>query len=164
MEIIFRSLPLFALGWCMFFCLIHFYRLVKLGKVKDLSQKSGNVKEAIIYSNTTAMLPTQKESAYKHLPTYTAGIIYHIGTFLSLLLFVSAAPFLLWFFFESHWWIPACMACFLLVSFSCGLSLFLKRLFSEKLKPFSNSDDYFSNAIVTLFQLFTAILFATIAI
>ena len=153
-------ITMLALVWCIVFCVIHFYRLVKLGKVKDLSQKSGNVKEAIIYSNTTAMLPTQKESAYKHLPTYTAGIIYHIGTFLSLLFFFLLAllPFDMtknWLI--NTWWLLSCMACFLLVSSLCGLSLLLKRVFSKKLRPISNFDDYFSNGIVTLFQLFTCL-------
>ena len=160
---------LLALGWCVVFCLIHFFRLIKLGKVKDLSQKSGDVKKAVVYSNTAAMLPAQKESAYKHFPTFTAGVIYHLGTFLSLLNFVFLVlvavfeVFEIWDWLE-YWWIPACIACFLLVSSLCGLSLLLKRVFSKKLRPFSNFDDYFSNGIVTLFQLFNFALFAILAI
>ena len=148
-----------ALGWCIVFCLIHFFRLIKLGKVKDLSQKSGNIAKAVIYSNTVSMLPNQKESAYKHLPTYTAGIIFHLGSFLSLLLFVLSLfdcfdKITSWLMFDG-WWLLACMTCFLLLSFLCGFSLLLKRAFSKKLRPLSNFDDYFSNAIVTLFQFFS---------
>jgi nitrate reductase gamma subunit len=116
------------------------------------------VAKAVIYSNTAAMSPMQKESAYKHLPTYIAGIIFHLGSFLALLLYVLAFFNKTGIWFCTYWWIPACLACFLLVSSLCGLSLFLKRLFSKKLRPFSNLDDYFSSGIVALFQLFSAVL------
>ena len=55
---------------------------------KDLSQETGSVKKGIIYSFTGAMSPTAKESAYLHLPTYVAGLLYHAGIFTSLLFFV----------------------------------------------------------------------------
>ena len=154
MIILLMVIALLAFVWCVVFCLIHFLRLVKLGKVKDLSQKSGNVAKSVIYSNTTAMLPNKKESAYLHLPTYTAGILFHIGSFVSLLLFVFTFFNKTGIWFWTHLWIPICMACFLLMSSLCGLFLFFKRLFSKKLKPLSNLDDYFSTGIVTLFQLF----------
>jgi nitrate reductase gamma subunit len=163
-----QIIALLALGWCIVFCLIHFFRLVKRGKVKDLSQKSGNVTSAVVYSNTAAMLPNQKESAYKHIPTFTAGAIYHVGTFLSLLLFVLMLfdPLgKIWSWLMGNgWWVLACAACFLLVSSLCGLSLLLKRVFSKKLRPFSNIDDYVSNGLVTLFQLFGFALFTIFAI
>jgi hypothetical protein len=134
-----------------------------LGKPKDLSKKSGNVAKAVVYSNTTAMLPNKKESAYLHLPTYITGIIFHIGSFLTLAIFVFS-------FFDVTWlwiiipfcirqWIPLCILCFLLISSSCGLFLFFKRLFSKKIRPLSNLDDYFSTGVVTLFQFVTMLIF-----
>jgi len=155
-------ISLFAFVWCIAFCLIHFFRLVKLGKVKELSQKSGNVTKSVIYSNTSAMLPNQKESAYKHLPTFTAGVIFHLGTFLALLFFVSLffKPLTICLLMIYWWRVTAFLTCFLLASSLCGFSLFVKRLFSKKLKPFSNADDYFSIGIVTLFQLFSFLIFA----
>ena len=155
MVTVLQVIALLAFAWCIVFCLRHFLRLVKLGKVKDLSQKSGNVAKAVVYSNTAAMLPNKKESAYKHLPTYTAGIIFHLGSFLSLLLFVPLFSTKTWLWFSLHWWLVVCMACLLLMSSSCGFFLFFKRLFSKKLRPISNFDDYFSESIVTLFQLFS---------
>jgi len=159
-----QIIALLALGWCIVFCGFHFFRLIKLGKVNDLSQKSGDVTSAVIYSNTAAMLPAQKESAYMHLPTFIAGSIYHIGTFLALLLFVLLFFKKVWAWLLIYWWIPAFLSCFLLATSLCGLSLFLKRLFSKKLKPFSNLDDLFSNGIVTLFQLFSFALLVSAAI
>ena len=162
MITVLQVIALLAFAWCIVFCLRHFLRLVKLGKVKDLSQKSGNVAKAVVYSNTAAMLPNKKESAYKHLPTYTAGIIFHLGSFLALFFFIFTFFDVIWLWriipLCIRWWIPLCIICFLLISSSCGLFLFFKRLFSKKLKPFSNFDDYFSTGVVTLFQFVTMLI------
>jgi nitrate reductase gamma subunit len=154
----YQYLSLVCLSVCLSACLWHFFRLVRLGKPKDLSKKSGNVTKAVIYSNTTAMLPNKKESAYLHLPTYTAGILFHIGIFISLLLFVFTFFNKIGIWLFAYWWIPICIICFLLISFSCGLFLFFKRLFSKKIRHLSNLDDYFSEIIVTLFQFATMLL------
>jgi len=126
-----------------------------LGKPKDLSQPTGDVKRAVIYSNTVAMSPMQKESAYKHLPIYTMGIIFHIGSFLALLLFVFFFFSRFYDFLFANQWITCFLSTFLCISCLSGISLFIKRLKSPKLQPFSNFDDYLSNALVSLFQLGT---------
>jgi len=130
--------------------------LIRLGKPKDLSQKSGNVARAVMYSNTTAMLPTKKESAYLHLPAYTAGVIFHIGTFLGLAFFVIfffAAPAL---FGEYSLW-KLLIVGVLAASVVCGCILLLERLISRKLRALSTLDDYISCLLTTLFQLFTGL-------
>lgn len=73
-----------ALLFCVVILGKHFMRLLKHGPPKDLSQKSGNIAHAICYSCIGAMSPMQKESAHLHLPTYTAGIFFHIGNFLAI--------------------------------------------------------------------------------
>lgn len=145
-----------------------FIRLVKLGAPKDLSEPKGKVSDGVRYSITTAMLPQNKESAYLHLPTYVAGILYHIGTFLSFLLFV-------WIFvaFAIGIYTPhdnianyheylrighLVAACVLFVTAACGFSVLIKRFVSKELRFFSSFDDYFSNIITTFMQLATAIL------
>ena len=75
---------------CVFSLLTFFLKIVRLGAPKDLSEKSGNTSKGIAYSNTTAMLPQNKESAYLHIPGYAAGMLFHIGTFVSLFLFASS--------------------------------------------------------------------------
>lgn len=151
----FQIIAILALICCVLFCFAHFLRLIKLGKPNDLSQKAGNVPKAVIYSNTVAMAPQNKESAYKHLPTYTAGIIFHLGTFLSLLLFILLFfPFFTRFLADNTiitLIIDACLA----VSSVCGVSLFIKRAVSQKLKLISNFDDYLSNGLTTLTQIST---------
>ncbi len=153
----YQYMALGSLAICVAACLWHFIRLLSLGKPKDLSQKSGNVAKAEVYSYTTAMLPTQKESAYLHIPTFTAGIFFHIGTFIALALFVV-------FFFAGpelfrQWLILAILMLLMLVALALGallgFILLLKRIFSQKLRSLSTPDDYVSNFLTTLFQIFS---------
>lgn len=139
------------------FCFIslsyHFFRLVRLGMPNDYARKIGDLKTAIPYSFTGAMNPLKKESAYLHFPTYTAGILYHIGTFISIALFF-------FFIFDSIFpdtfkWI---LICVLFVASVSGLGIFLKRILLNKLRFLSNPDDYISNLLVTVFQILTLIM------
>jgi len=148
-----------AMLFCLFMCALFFLRLIKLGAPKDLSEKSGNVTAGIVYSNTVAMLPLQKESAYKHLPTFTAGVIFHLGTFTAYFIFLILFFDAVWEFFFQYVWLSSLIALCLWVSVSCGIGLIIKRIVSKKLRPISNVDDYLSVILVTLFQLTTALLF-----
>lgn len=143
-------LTYFSLFICLSSCIYHFIRIIRLGKPEDFSKPSGDLKVAIIYSYTGAMSPTKKESAYLHLPTYTAGIIYHLGTFLSIFLFV-----LILFNIAFPEIIKWGISLFLFLSFLSGMGILLKRFFKKELKELSNPDDYISNILVTLFQLMT---------
>jgi nitrate reductase gamma subunit len=134
---------------------------MKLGVPKDLSEKSGSVVSGVIYSNTGAMLPHCKESAYKHLPTYTAGILFHIGSFIALLCFLILIFAPVWIFFFQHNVLSAMIAIALWGSSCFGTGLIIKRILSKKLRPISNMDDYFSVIIVTLFHIISALLFTT---
>jgi nitrate reductase gamma subunit len=149
-------------------CVLHFIRLIRLGAPKDLSEVSGNITAGVIYSNTGAMLPKQKESAYRHLPTYTAGICFHIGTFVALLCFIMRyfdAPFK----FLSRQYTLFSISVLLIIlgtvwlGTCCGFGLIIKRLLSKKLRPISNADDYISLILTALFQFSTALLFTAFA-
>jgi hypothetical protein len=151
---LYRTISLIAFLICFISLAFHFIRLIRLGSPKDYSFKRGNLKSAVAYSFTGAMNPFEKESAYLHVPTYTAGILYHIGTFLSIIIF-----FLLFFNISltgvSKWG----FLCLLAVSSISGLGIFIKRITLKKLKSLSNPDDYISNLLVTAFQIFTLIVF-----
>jgi hypothetical protein len=133
--------------------LAHFVRIVRLGKPKDFSVKSGSVAKGVAYANTVAMMPANKESAYMHLPTYAAGIIYHLGTFLSLLLFVLSL-----FNLNAYYpqWLSLILAACLLVSGVCGTVLLIKRFVNKNLHSLANPDDYLSNFFTTLLHFATA--------
>lgn len=151
---IMKFISLAALAICLGALFYHFVNILRLGKPKDLSDPSGSVSQGVIYANTKAMMPTNKESAYLHLPTYTAGIIYHIGTFMAILVyFISFTPLLnLW---PALWTIAGCG---FVISSICGTALFFKRCVSKNLKIMSNIDDYLSNLFTTLLHIMTALL------
>ena len=148
----YRIISLIAFLICFVSLAFHFIRIIRLGLPGDYSLKRGNLKSAIAYSFVGAMNPLKKESAYLHLPTYSAGILYHVGTFISIVVF-----FLLLFHFSFAYSIQWILACFLTASVVSGLGIFLKRISLKKLRSLSNPDDYISNVLVTMFQLLTLI-------
>jgi nitrate reductase gamma subunit len=157
-----------ALLFCIVMCFIYFFRLIKLGAPKDLSEKSGNVVAGVIYSNTKAMMPSQKESAYKHLPTFIAGILFHLGSFLALFLFMLLILDLftgnaISIFFFRNPLISSLIAFYLWFTTCCGIGLIIRRMVSKKLRYITNADDYISTGLVTLFHLVSALLFTVYA-
>jgi hypothetical protein len=146
----YQWMALAALGFCLILLLLHLIRLVRLGKPVDFSRPAGMTGKAIRYAFTGAMSPTRKESAFLHLPTYTAGLLYHLGTFLSLFLF---------FFFISgmkpEGWLAKCVVAFLCISALSGIAILFKRIIKKELRALSNPDDFISNFLVTIFQFIT---------
>jgi len=147
---------LIASAFCLLLFLTRFIHLIRLGNPKDLSKKSGDTAKAIKYSFTEAMKPQNKESAYLHLPTYIAGILYHLGTFLSLLLFVLIVIFTFTGIEIPHM-VSRIVAICLVPTIISGFSILLKRVFSKELSLLSGPDDYISNLLTTFAQLATAI-------
>lgn len=147
----YKILAIVSLSICLTSSLYHIIRLIRLGKPTDFSKKAGNTVQGIRYSFTGAMSPKHKESAFLHLPTYTAGLIFHLGTFLAISLF-----FALLLSFEMLEPLKTVFAVFLAISGLCGIGILAKRVLSLKLRSLSSVDDYFSNIIVTSFQLITA--------
>lgn len=127
-------------------------RVLIFNRPKDYSSPIGNVSSGILYSFTGAMSPFKKESAYLHLPTYTAGMIFHTGTFLSFLWLI-----LLFFNVPYSEWLSYASIIFLIASAICGISILIKRFIKANLRNMSAPDDYFSNMLVTVFQLCTAL-------
>ena len=151
---LYRLISLIAFLICFISLTYHFLRLIRLGSPKDYSFKTGNLKSAISYSLAGAMNPLKKESAYLHLPTYTAGLLYHIGTFISIAVFFLFI-FRIGFAYTLQW----VLICVLTASSVSGFGIFLKRVIVKKLRFLSNPDDYISNLLVTAFQIFTLIVF-----
>ena len=147
------GLSYFSLACCCLSCLYHFIRLISLGYPVDYSQKTGNIGAATRYAFTGAMSPLKKESAYLHLPTYAAGLLYHIGTFISISLF-----FLFLFKIEIQAWPQWILIGILLLTGFSGLGILIKRLIKKELRFLSNPDDYISNILVTVFHFMTALI------
>lgn len=152
-----QIVALVALAICFALLLAHFLRIIRLGKPKDFSEKSGNVAQGVVYANTVAMMPQNKESAYLHLPAYALGMLYHIGTFSCFLIFILSFFnfFNQWLINDAciHYIIPAVLA----ITSVAGICLFVKRLINKDLKHLTNPDDFISNALTTLFQITTCL-------
>jgi hypothetical protein len=146
----YQWMALAALATCLTILLMHFIRLVHLGKPVEFSRPKGNTGEAIRFAFTGAMSPARKESAFLHLPTYTAGLFYHAGTFLSLFLF---------FFFISgsapEGWLAKVITAFLCISAFSGIAILIKRIIKKELRALSNPDDFISNFLVSKFHIIT---------
>ncbi len=152
-----------SLAFCVVMFIVKFIHLCRLGAPNDLSKPAGKVSDGVVYSCTTAMLPQNKESAYLHIPTYAAGMIFHIGTFLSLLTFI----WLIVAYFMGLWpsltpsgtlsLIHHIIAGCLCVSAICGIAILIKRIAKSQLRKLSSFDDYFSNIITTAMQIVTII-------
>ena len=71
-------LAIVSLSICLLSCIYHAYRIISLGNPPEYARRAGNIGKAVRYSFTGAMSPKVKESAYLHMPTYLAGIIYHL--------------------------------------------------------------------------------------
>ena len=140
-----------ALAICLGSLLIHLIKIIKLGNPQDFSSPLGKPAGAMSYAFVGAMSPAKKESAYLHMPTYTAGIIYHLGTFLSIFLF-----FLIFSGIVLNGWILYSIVGFLVLSSLSGFGILIKRMVKKIMRQLSNPDDYISNALVSLFHLVTA--------
>lgn len=150
-----QILAIAAAVYCICSLLAYFIKIIRLGKPNDLSEKSGDTGKGILYSNTTAMLPQNKESAYLHIPSYATGMLFHIGTFCCLLIWILS-----FFPFFNEWISTDCCTHLIIPAvllFTCisGYTLLIKRIFSKSLKVLSNPDDYLSNAFTSTFQLMT---------
>lgn len=112
----------------------------------------GDVKKGIVYAFGKGMMPWEKESAGSHLPSYIAGILYHIGIFFSLL-------YLLIFIIPIHLpQLPVLVfqsVC--LVGFIAGVGLLIKRLSSLHMRALSCPDDLAANIIVDVFLILTVL-------
>lgn len=126
-------------------------QVIRGGAGNDPSHAKGSALQGVVYSFTGAMSPFHKESAKRHIPTYTAGLIFHGGVFfgmlcVALLFFGVAIP-------------PALVlaaACILAIAGACGIGLLVKRIVTPKMRHFTVPDDYFSNMLVVGFQVLTA--------
>ena len=135
---------------CLTSLLFHLVRLIKAGGPRDHSRRRGNVASAMVYSFLGSMSPAKKESAYLHLPTYAAGLLYHFGTFVSIVLF-----FLFFLHVNPGEGMRRILIGILLVSVMSGVGILSKRMAVRKIRSLSNPDDYISNLLVTIFQFLT---------
>jgi hypothetical protein len=148
----YKILLLATLGICALGCINILFSLIKKGNAKDYAKPAGNPLKGVAYSMTGAMSPKRKESAYLHLPTYSAGLLYHFGTFLCLFLLILS-------FFSISYsnFLKVAFLGFIALTSLSGFGILIKRMVKSGLRSLSNPDDYISNFLVTIFQIATAL-------
>lgn len=116
------------------------------------SKSRGSAYKGIIYALSKSMLPWEKESALKHILSYTAGVIFHLGIFVS-----SGYLFITLFQHQLNDSIRIALQSLITISLITGVSLLVKRLLLKKMRSISCLDDYISNILVLLFLLTSVI-------
>ena len=123
-------------------------RTFSFGKRPLYAEPKGDVKKGIVYAFGKAMMPWEKESAGKHLPSYLGGILYHLGVFSGF--FYLLVPLV-------SVDLPALVLLFvrivLVVGAISGVALLLKRILSPQMRVLSCPDDFAANIIVNIFVL-----------
>lgn len=118
------------------------------GKRQLHSKAEATLWKGVAYAFSQGMLPWEKESAAKHLPTYLAGIFYHTGIFAAIFyVLFSAASFSL---SED---ILSIFRGLLAVGFICGSGLLIKRAIRNQMRYISCFDDFAANILVDFFIL-----------
>lgn len=121
------------------------WRTIRTGRKTSFAPPSGSARKGVWYAFTTGMLPSSKESVSKHIPTFIAGILFHLATF-------GSAAFSLATVVEFEpvdavlWIIRVCV----FVGLCSGVGLLIKRLALAKMRVISTPDDYLSNLLVDL--------------
>jgi hypothetical protein len=145
---IYHWILLAGFATCLASCLYHFFRIIGSGVPGDKAVAKGKIGPAVAYSFTKGMSPKKKETAFLHLPTYAAGLLFHLGTF-----FGFAWLILIFLGIELHPWIDYISAGFLSISGLTGLGILIKRMINRNMHSLSNPDDYISNLLVSGFHL-----------
>ena len=130
------ALCLVSLAW-------QIIRTLIFGRRRDPSVPAGSAAAGVLYAFGPGMAPWAKESARAHLPTWTAGVLYHLGAFAAFVLLAVLTAGL-----YPNERIILIWRIVLALGLAAGLGLFAKRLVSPTLVPISCPDDFFSNLMV----------------
>ncbi len=108
--------------------------------VADHAPGRGSALRGSAYFFTAGMLPHKKESAKRHILSFTVGVVFHGGAFVALALLAVSAT----------WpWLAGATAAGFLASFY----LVARRILEPGVRAMSNPDDYLSTVLVGLLTL-----------
>jgi hypothetical protein len=122
------------------------------GKKPLYAKPQGDAKKGVFYAFGRGMLPWEKESSNKHLPSYFSGMFYHAGVFAALFYLLS----LIFSFGLSKLFISLLRILFVLGLLG-GFALLSKRISFQTLRKISCPDDFAANIIVDLFLIFALV-------
>lgn len=123
------------------------YQLLSRPFSHDPSPGKGSDMLGVLYAFTLGMLPWKKESARLHWMVYLRGIAFHAGIFagmvvLTLSIFNVTGPAVLNIVLDILIWLGA----------AAGVAAIVSRIADPMLRGISNTDDYISPALISLFM------------
>jgi hypothetical protein len=122
------------------------------GKKPLHAKPRGDAKKGIFYAFGRGMLPWEKESSGKHLPSYFAGMFYHAAVFAALFYLLS-----LIFSLELSGLLVNILRILFSLGFLGGVILLFKRILLPQIKKISCPDDFASNILADLFLVFALV-------
>lgn len=134
--------------FCIALLTVMVVRTFSFGQKQTYANPQGNRFSGVVYAFTQGMLPWEKETAARHIWTYTGGILYHIGILIAflflttLLLHISLYAVFL-----------QAMRILLFIGLVSGLALLIKRTIKPHMRSLSCGDDYLANIFVDLLLL-----------
>ena len=122
------------------------WRTASFGRKPTYSKPAGLESRGIAYAFFRGMMPSEKESVQKHLPTFVGGIFYHAGIFasaafvLTVVTHIQLSPVMI-----------LCLRMLMLAGLVSGVALLVKRMALPKMRIISTPDDVIANVVVDLF-------------
>jgi hypothetical protein len=121
---------------------IQVLRTLSFGRRRLHSDARGSRLSGVAYALGRGMMPWEKESAARHLPTYVGGMIYHAGIFAAILSVLLRAAAI-----HLPGAATAALRILLAAGFLAGTALLLKRVVYPKMRSISCPDDFISNLL-----------------
>jgi hypothetical protein len=134
--------------FCLIALTVMIVRTFAFGQRPTYAHPRGSKFAGILYAFGKGMLPWEKESAGKHIWTYTGGILYHLGILMAMLLLATVLL---------HISLPQtflqALRILLVIGLISGVALIIKRILKPQTRSLSGGDDYLANILVDFFLL-----------
>jgi hypothetical protein len=137
-----------ALCFSLVLLTVQVLQTLSFGRRRLHSRAEGKPLKGITYAFGRGMMPWEKESAARHLPTYLAGMVYHAGIFAAIIFVLLLAAGI-----RPPTSALTVLRILLAAGFLSGTGLLLKRTVKPQMRYISCPDDYVSNLLVDSFVL-----------
>lgn len=136
--------------YCVIALTVLIARTFSFGRPPRYAKAHGSATKGIIYAFGQGMLPWEKESASKHLPTFFAGIFYHAGIFAAIFFLLSALLTI-----KLSDIVIQIVRLLTVIGLLSGIGLLVKRTALSYMRSISCLDDYVANILVGVLLLST---------
>jgi len=123
----------------------------RFGSRRPLAPAVGGEDAGIRYALFAGMMPWAKESARKHVPTFLAGVVYHMGIAAGFIVLLAVLTS-----YNAAEPVRSILFSCLVGGAVAGAGLLVKRQATYALRAISTPDDYMANGLVTAFVIAAA--------